>query len=110
MTLQVNLFAEIILGNLKSPGDHRSKVHSACLEHLAPTDGTPGIGNGCQIKLALNAAGDVNWRLGIEVDIGFCLPPIFCTTRFQLLLPVANPSFTKNLTGHRMHVKGPQIY
>jgi len=42
------------------------QVHSACLEHLAPTDGTPGIGNGCQIKLALNAAGDVNWRLGIE--------------------------------------------
>ena len=48
------------------------KVHSACLEHLAPTDGTPGIGDGCQIKLAFKAAGDVNWRLGIQV-----LDPIF---------------------------------
>merc|ERR1712130_976416 len=42
------------------------QVHSACLEHLAPTDGTPGIGDGCQIKLALKAAGDVHWRLGIQ--------------------------------------------
>jgi len=42
------------------------QVHSACLEHLAPTDGTPGIGNGCQIKLAIKAAGEVNWRLGIQ--------------------------------------------
>ena len=50
------------------------KVHSACLEHLAPTDGTPGIGNGCQIKLAIKAAGEVNWRLGIQVDIG-CRTP-----------------------------------
>ena len=50
------------------------KVHSACLEYLAPTDGTPGIGNGCQIKLAFKAAGDVNWRLGIQVDIGCPTP------------------------------------
>ena len=50
------------------------KVHSACLEYLAPTDGTPGIGNGCQIKLAFKAAGEVNWRLGIQVDIG-CRTP-----------------------------------
>ena len=31
-------------------------------------------------------------------------------TRFQLILPVANHNVTKNLTGHRMHVEGPQIY
>ena len=48
------------------------KVHSGCLEHLAATAGTPGIGDGCQIKLAFKAAGDVNWRLGIQV-----LDPIF---------------------------------
>ena len=30
--------------------------------------------------------------------------------RFQLILPVANHNVTKNLTGHRMHVEGPQIY
>ena len=30
--------------------------------------------------------------------------------RFQLILQVTNHNLTKNLTGHRMHVKGPQIY
>ena len=30
--------------------------------------------------------------------------------RFQLILPVANHNVKKNLTGHRMHVEGPQIY
>ena len=31
-------------------------------------------------------------------------------TRFQLILSVGNHYFTKNLTGHRMHVEDPQIY
>ena len=31
-------------------------------------------------------------------------------TRFQLILPVDSQNVTKNLTGHRMHVAGPQIY
>ena len=31
-------------------------------------------------------------------------------TRFQLILPVPDHNVTKNLTGHRMHVEGPQIY
>ena len=31
-------------------------------------------------------------------------------TYFQLILPVGNHSVTKNLTGHRMHIEGPQIY
>ena len=31
-------------------------------------------------------------------------------TRFQLILPVHSQNVTKNLTGHRMHVAGPQIY
>ena len=71
VTLQVYLFC----GNywefkITSWSISHKKVHSACLEHLAPTDGTPGIGNGCQIKLAFKAAGEVNWRLGIQVDIG----------------------------------------
>ena len=30
-------------------------------------------------------------------------------TRFQLILPVDSHKVTKNLTGHRMHVAGPQI-
>ena len=30
--------------------------------------------------------------------------------RFQLILPVANQNVTKNLTCHRMHIAGPQIY
>ena len=30
-------------------------------------------------------------------------------TRFQLILPVDSQNVTKNLTGHRMHVAGPQI-
>ena len=75
VTLQVYLFC----GNywefkITSWSISHKKVHSACLEHLAPTDGTPGIGNGCQIKLAFKAAGEVNWRLGIQVDIG-CRTP-----------------------------------
>ena len=32
------------------------------------------------------------------------------TARIQLILLVANHNVTKNLTGHRMHVEGPQIY
>ena len=32
------------------------------------------------------------------------------TTRFQLILPVDSHNVTKNLTGQRMHVEGPQIY
>ena len=31
-------------------------------------------------------------------------------TRFQLILPVDSQNVTKNLTGHKMHVSGPQIY
>ena len=31
-------------------------------------------------------------------------------TRFQLILPVHSQNVTKNLTGHRMHVAGPQTY
>ena len=31
-------------------------------------------------------------------------------TRFQLILPVHSHNVTKNLTGHRRHVEGPQIY
>ena len=30
-------------------------------------------------------------------------------TRFQLILPVDSHNVTKNLTGRRMHVEGPQI-
>ena len=30
-------------------------------------------------------------------------------TRFQLILPVDSHNVTKNRTGHRMHVEGPQI-
>ena len=33
-----------------------------------------------------------------------------CMTRFQLILPVDYQNVTKNGTGHRMHVAGPQIY
>ena len=32
------------------------------------------------------------------------------TTRFQLILPLPNHDVTKNLTDHRMHVEGPQIF
>ena len=35
---------------------------------------------------------------------------LFSMTRFQLILPVHSQNVTKNLTGHRMHVAGPQIY
>ena len=35
----------------------------------------------------------------------FCQP-----TRFQLMVPVPNHNVTKNRTGHRMHVDGPQIF
>ena len=31
-------------------------------------------------------------------------------TRFQLILPVDSQNVTNNLTDHRMHVAGPQIY
>ena len=31
-------------------------------------------------------------------------------TRGQLMMQVPNHNVTKNLTGHRMHVEGPQIY
>ena len=31
-------------------------------------------------------------------------------TRFQVILPVHSHNVTKNLTGQRMHVEGPQIY
>ena len=35
----------------------------------------------------------------------------FChMKRFRLILPVDSQNVTKNLTGHRMHVAGPQIY
>ena len=65
---------------------------SACLEHLAPTDGTPGIGTGCQIKLALKAAGEVNWRLGIQVDIGCrtpsSVPKSRCSRDLKLCWPL----------------------
>ena len=29
-------------------------------------------------------------------------------TRFQLMVSVLNHDVTKNLTGHRMHIEGPQ--
>ena len=32
------------------------------------------------------------------------------TTRFRLILPVHSHNVTKNLTGHRIHLEGPQIY
>ena len=74
VTLQVYLFCKNYSWEFKITlrSTFHIKVHSGCLEHLAPTDGTPGIGDGCQIKLAFKAAGDVNWRLGIQV-----LDPIF---------------------------------
>ena len=74
VTLQVYLFCKNYSWEFKIilRSTVHIKVHSGCLEHLAPTDGTPGIGDGCQIKLAFKAAGDVNWRLGIQV-----LDPIF---------------------------------
>ena len=31
-------------------------------------------------------------------------------TKFQLILPVANQNVMKNLTGHEMHLEGPQVY
>ena len=34
---------------------------------------------------------------------------LFFTTRFQLILPVDSHNVTKNLTGHKMHIAGPQI-
>ena len=34
----------------------------------------------------------------------------FNKTRFQLILPDGNHNVTKNLTGHRLHIEGPQIY
>ena len=34
----------------------------------------------------------------------------FHRTRFQLILSVDSHNVTKNLTGHRMHVEGPQVY
>ena len=34
----------------------------------------------------------------------------YSRTRFQLILPVHYQNVTKNLTGHRMHVAGPQKY
>ena len=34
----------------------------------------------------------------------------YSRTRVQLILPVHSHDVTKNLTGHRMHVEGPQIY
>ena len=37
-------------------------------------------------------------------------PSLCIRTRFQLLLPVHSHNVTKNMTGHRMHVEGPQIY
>ena len=30
-------------------------------------------------------------------------------TMFQLMVPVPNNDVTKHLTGHKMHVEGPQI-
>ena len=35
--------------------------------------------------------------------------PFYDMTRFQLILPVDSHNLTKNQTGHRMHVAGPQI-
>ena len=35
---------------------------------------------------------------------------VLVTTRFRLILPVHSHNVTKNLTGHRIHLEGPQIY
>ena len=37
-------------------------------------------------------------------------PVVSSTTRFQLILPVDSHNVTKNLTGHKMHIEGPQTY
>ena len=46
----------------------------------------------------------------ISVSFLFNSAKFYHRTRFQLTLPVADHNVTKNLTGHRMHVEGPQIY
>ena len=35
--------------------------------------------------------------------------PNISKTRFKLMVPLPNHDVTKNMTGHRMHVEGPQI-
>ena len=46
------------------------------------------------------------WRISVVV---FAPIQESVMTRFQLMVPVLNHDVTKNLTGHRMHVEGPQI-
>ena len=44
------------------------KVHNACIQYLTPVGSDPpNIGDGCKINLNFEAAGDVNWRLKIQV-------------------------------------------
>ena len=65
----------------------------------------------------------MHWSEGVNVHLlvfflntlfaGGKRKPLICKmhkTWFQLILPVANHNVTKNLTGHSMHVEGPQIY
>ena len=56
----------------------------------------------CGEKAQTSLQGYKNGMLMLMVEL--------INTRFQLILPVANHNVTKNLTGHRMHVAGPQIY
>ena len=46
------------------------------------------------------------WRISVVV---FAPVQEFVMTRFQLMVLVLNHDVTTKLTGHRMHVEGPQI-
>ena len=50
----------------------------------------------------------LNWCITIKILTMTCILSCFDMTWFQLMLPALDHDVTKILTGHRMHVEGPQ--
>ena len=71
------------------------------------SEGSPFLKSG-QFKPVLAVSGVGGCK---RLPDWFCPRPNgqFLMIRFQLILPVDSHNVTKNRTGHRMHVEGPQI-
>ena len=81
------------------------------------------ISGGCRVSV-FSVSGwslgvPINWRLrssmatllsASAIVIGASGAVILISEATQLILPVHSQNVTKNLTAHRMHVAGPQIY
>ena len=57
---------------------------------------------------------DVNdegkWRINEKKTLNRMVMLDNHTAKFQLMVPVLSHDVTENLTGHMMHLEGPQIY